>query len=68
MQFLDQEGVRHMLEFWIAADSYQSHFKAKLQSGEHIADEALDDAMILYNKLVEFYLHLSFLPIGKHCF
>ena len=39
----------------MAADSFHSHFKAKLEGGEYVPEETLDDAMILYNKLVEFF-------------
>ena len=49
-QFLEQEGVWHMLEFWLAADQYQCLVNAQLENNEYNRQNALDDAMVIYDK------------------
>ena len=53
LQHLEQEGVQHMLEFWLTADNVQCHLKSQLDSNQYNAQNALDDAMIIYDKWVQ---------------
>ena len=43
-----------MLEFWLTADNLQSLLQDKLRSGEYNAQQALDDAMIIYERYIIF--------------
>ncbi|CAH3021848.1 unnamed protein product [Porites evermanni] len=52
MEHLEQEGVQHMLEFWLTADNFQYHLKAQLENNEYNAQHALEDAMIIYDKYI----------------
>ncbi|KAK3737453.1 hypothetical protein QZH41_008339 [Actinostola sp. cb2023] len=61
MEFLEQEGVRHMLEFWLTADNFQSMLKDKLENGEYNSQQALDDAMIIYDRYLSMQANL---PLG----
>lgn len=47
MEFMEQEGHRHLLEFWMMADN----FSRQLTNQEsYNATQAQDDAMVLYDK------------------
>ncbi|XP_031553364.1 A-kinase anchor protein 10, mitochondrial-like [Actinia tenebrosa] len=61
MEFLEQEDVRHMLEFWLTADNFQSLLQDKLKSGEYNTQQALDDAMIIYER---YFSMQASLPLG----
>ncbi|XP_048583112.1 A-kinase anchor protein 10, mitochondrial [Nematostella vectensis] len=61
MEFLEQEGVRHMLEFWLTADNFQSMLKTKMDNGSYNASQALDDAMIIYER---YFSMQASLPLG----
>ncbi|CAB4038255.1 A-kinase anchor 10, mitochondrial, partial [Paramuricea clavata] len=50
MEFIEQEEKSYLLAFWIAVDSFWQELQSKLDSKEYNADEALDDAMVLYDK------------------
>jgi len=39
-----------MLEFWLTADNFQSMLKEKIDNGEYNGQQALDDAMIIYER------------------
>lgn len=48
MEYLDQEGSVHMLHFWLAASNFQQQLL--MQQGQYDAQQAQDDAMVLYDK------------------
>ncbi|PIK47722.1 putative A-kinase anchor protein 10, mitochondrial [Apostichopus japonicus] len=48
MEYLDQEGSVHMLHFWLAAGNFQQQLL--MQQGQYDAQQAQDDAMVLYDK------------------
>lgn len=39
-----------MLEFWLTADNFQSMLKDKIDRHEYNSQQALDDAMIIYER------------------
>lgn len=39
-----------MLEFWLTGDNFQLMLKDKLANGEYNSQQALDDAMIIYER------------------
>ena len=41
-----------MLEFWLTADNFQTHFQSKLDSDTYNGEEAQGDAMVIYEKYV----------------
>lgn len=61
MEHLEQEGVQHMLEFWLTADNVQCHLKSQLDSNQYNAQNALDDAMIIYDK---YFSMQASVPLG----
>ena len=42
---MDQEGKRHWIEFWLAADNYRSHWNSSANN-----TNSSSDALIIYNK------------------
>lgn len=50
LQFLEQEGARLLIEFWMAADNFCSHLQE--QEGNYDSIQAQTDAMVLYDKYV----------------
>lgn len=61
MEHLEREGVQHMLEFWLTADNFQCHVKSQLETRKYNAENALDDAMIIYDK---YFSMQASLPLG----
>lgn len=61
MEFLEQEGIQHMLEFFLAADNFQCHLKSQVETGQYTAQYALDDAMIIYDK---YFSMQASIPLG----
>ena len=47
---MEQEEKSYLVAFWIAVDSFCQELQLKLDKKEYNADEALDDAMVLYDK------------------
>ncbi|XP_070591502.1 A-kinase anchor protein 10, mitochondrial isoform X2 [Erythrolamprus reginae] len=47
-EFMEKEDVVNILQFWLAADNFQSQLAAK--EGQYDGQEAQNDAMILYDK------------------
>ncbi len=47
---MEQEGKSYLLAFWITVDSFCQELQSKLDRKEYNANEALDDAMVLYDK------------------
>ena len=48
LQYLEQEGAVHLLQFWLAADNFQKHLLS--QQGQYDGMEAQSDAMVLYDQ------------------
>lgn len=49
---MEKEDAVNVLQFWLAADNFQSQLAAK--KGQYDGQEAQNDAMILYDKWVLF--------------
>ena len=49
-QYMEKEDAVNILQFWLAADNFQSQLAAK--KGQYDGQEAQNDAMILYDKWV----------------
>lgn len=47
-QYMEKEDSVNILQFWLAADNFQSQLAAK--KGQYDGQEAQNDAMILYDK------------------
>ncbi|XP_057570164.1 A-kinase anchor protein 10, mitochondrial isoform X4 [Hippopotamus amphibius kiboko] len=47
-EFMEKEDAVNILQFWLAADNFQSQLAAK--KGQYDGQEAQNDAMILYDK------------------
>lgn len=47
---MEKEDAVNILQFWLAADNFQSQLAAK--KGQYDGQEAQNDAMILYDKWV----------------
>lgn len=47
-QYMEKEDAVNVLQFWLAADNFQSQLAAK--KGQYDGQEAQNDAMILYDK------------------
>lgn len=47
---MEQEKKSSLLAFWFAVDSFRAELQSKLDRGEYNVDEALADAMVLYDK------------------
>ncbi|XP_071994533.1 A-kinase anchor protein 10, mitochondrial [Engystomops pustulosus] len=47
-EYMEKEDAVNILQFWLAADNFQSQLAAK--SGQYDGQEAQNDAMILYDK------------------
>ncbi|XP_063002594.1 A-kinase anchor protein 10, mitochondrial [Elgaria multicarinata webbii] len=47
-EFMEKEDAVNILQFWLAADNFQSQLAAK--EGQYDGQEAQNDAMILYDK------------------
>lgn len=47
-QYMEKEDAVNILQFWLAADNFQSQLAAK--KGQYDGQEAQNDAMILYDK------------------
>ena len=45
LQFMEQEGARHLMQFWMAADNFQQQLIQ--QEGTYDGMQAQNDAMIL---------------------
>ena len=52
LQFMEQEGARHLMQFWMAADNFQQQLIQ--QEGTYDGMQAQSDAMILYDRWVFF--------------
>lgn len=50
MEFMEQEEKNYLLAFWFTVDSFCQELQSKLDKGEYNVDEALADAMVLYEK------------------
>lgn len=50
MQFLDQEGAVHYLEFWLAANSVHEQLMDEKRRGTYRSDAAVADCMVLYDR------------------
>ena len=50
LQFMEQEGARHLMQFWMAADNFQQQLIQ--QEGTYDGMQAQSDAMILYDRWV----------------
>ncbi|XP_046841261.1 A-kinase anchor protein 10, mitochondrial-like [Xenia sp. Carnegie-2017] len=50
MEFMEQEGKSYLLAFWIAADAFREELQSKLNKKLYNSREALEDAMVLYDK------------------
>jgi hypothetical protein len=50
MQYLEQEGDVHNLEFWLTADSIQEQLLDQMRRGTYVADAAVTDCMVLYSR------------------
>lgn len=61
MEYLEQEGTQHMLEFWLTADNFQSHLESQIQINQYSAQHALSDAMIIYDK---YFSMQATVPLG----
>ncbi|XP_038059188.1 A-kinase anchor protein 10, mitochondrial-like [Patiria miniata] len=48
MEYLEQEGAVHLLQFWLAAENFQKHLLS--EQGQYDSGEAQSDAMVLYDK------------------
>ena len=47
---MEQEEKSYLLAFWFAVDSFCQELQSKLDKGEYNPDQALADAMVLYDK------------------
>ena len=47
---MEQEGKSYLLAFWIAADTFREELQSKLNKKLYNSREALEDAMVLYDK------------------
>jgi hypothetical protein len=47
---MEQEEKSYLLAFWIAVDSFCQELQSKLDRSEYNGNEALEDAMVLYDK------------------
>lgn len=54
---MEKEDAVNILQFWLAADNFQSQLAAK--KGQYDGQEAQNDAMILYDKWVLLKMYLS---------
>ena len=45
---MEQEGVVHLLQFWLTAENFQKHLLS--QQGQYDSGEAQSDAMVLYDQ------------------
>lgn len=61
MEYLEQEGTQHMLEFWLTADNFQSHLESQIQINQYNAQHALSDAMVIYDK---YFSMQATVPLG----
>lgn len=52
MEFLENEGCRGMLEFWMAANNFQEQYVTQAHCYDPMQAQA--DAMVLYDKYVCF--------------
>lgn len=59
MEFLEQEGVRNLLEFWLAATNLQQQLEQQKQFYDPV--EAQSDAVVLYDKYFSLQAHY---PLG----
>ncbi|XP_067137496.1 A-kinase anchor protein 10, mitochondrial [Centruroides vittatus] len=48
MEYMEQEGVRHLVDFLLIADNFRNQYLAK--EGQFDGLQAQDDAMVLYDK------------------
>jgi hypothetical protein len=51
-----------MLEFWLTSDHFQSLLQDKLENGDYNSQQALDDAMIIYERYP--IIPGDFIPLG----
>lgn len=64
---MEKEDAVNVLQFWLAADNFQSQLAAK--KGQYDGQEAQNDAMILYDKWgssTVIFLKLWFLSLYFH--
>lgn len=47
LQFMEQEGVRHLVDFLLMADNFQKHL---LSQEKYDGMQAQTDAMVIYEK------------------
>ncbi|XP_033627515.1 A-kinase anchor protein 10, mitochondrial-like [Asterias rubens] len=59
MEYMEQEGAVHLLQFWIAAENFQKHLLS--QQGQYDSAEAQSDAMVLYD---QYFSLQATCPIG----
>ncbi|GAB6030002.1 A-kinase anchor protein 10, mitochondrial [Chamberlinius hualienensis] len=60
MEFMEQEGQRELVEFWLTVDNFYMHYAGQTES-EYDSSQVQDDAMVLYEK----YFSLQALcPLG----
>ncbi|KAL8574249.1 hypothetical protein ACOMHN_065792 [Nucella lapillus] len=59
MEFMEQEGAQHLMQFWMAADNFQQQL---IYQGDHYDGlQAQNDAMILYDR---FFSLQATTPLG----
>lgn len=46
---MEQEGVRHLVDFLLMAENFRTQLLAKRETGYDI-EQAQDDAMVIYDK------------------
>ncbi|KAK7488210.1 hypothetical protein BaRGS_00020517 [Batillaria attramentaria] len=59
MEFMEQEGASHLMQFWMAADNFQQQLIQ--QAGQYDGMQAQSDAMILYDR---FFSLQATMPLG----
>ncbi|XP_076453069.1 A-kinase anchor protein 10, mitochondrial-like [Babylonia areolata] len=59
MEFMEQEGAQHLMQFWMAADNFQQQLIQ--QEGHYDGMQAQSDAMILYDR---FFSLQATTPLG----
>ncbi|XP_035218822.1 A-kinase anchor protein 10, mitochondrial-like isoform X2 [Stegodyphus dumicola] len=59
MEFMEQEGVRHLVDFLLMADNFQKHLLS--HQGKYDGLQAQTDAMVLYDK---YFSLQATIPLG----
>ncbi len=53
---MDQESFKEVIEFWLMAENFEQGIIKKLNNGTYDLNEAVEDAMSIYDKWVSFHL------------